>query len=50
MKLLGMKEAEAIEHEMVSKSILRGEEKITKLVSLERTTCKFQGRMDGKEY
>lgn len=36
MKLLGMKEAEAIEHEMVSKSILRGEEKITKLVSLEQ--------------
>jgi hypothetical protein len=37
IKLLGMKEDEAIEHSMVSKSILKGQEKIAGLVSLEQS-------------
>jgi len=36
MKMLGMKEDEAIEHSMVSKSIIKGQEKIAGLVSLEQ--------------
>ncbi len=36
MKLLGMKEAEAIEHALVTKSIIKGQDKIAKLVSLEQ--------------
>lgn len=37
IKMLGMKEDEAIEHSMVSKSILKGQEKIAELVSLEQS-------------
>ncbi len=37
MKMLGMKEDEVIEHNMVSKSILSGQEKIAALVSLEQS-------------
>jgi len=37
MKMLGMKEDEVIEHSMVSKSILSGQEKIANLVSLEQS-------------
>ena len=37
MKMLGMKENEAIEHSMVSKSIIKGQEKIASLVSLEQS-------------
>ncbi len=37
MKMLGMKEDEAIEHSLVSKSIIKGQEKIATLVSLEQS-------------
>ncbi|HNU86940.1 MAG TPA: hypothetical protein PKJ94_01530 [Ferruginibacter sp.] len=37
IKLLGMKEDEAIEHSMVTKSIIKGQEKIAELVSLEQS-------------
>lgn len=37
MKMMGMKENEVIEHNMVSKSILKGQEKIAEQVSLEQT-------------
>jgi len=37
IKMLGMKEDEAIEHSMVSKSILKGQEKIAEQVSLEQS-------------
>ena len=37
MKMLGMKEDEVIEHNMVSKSILSGQEKIAALVNLEQS-------------
>ena len=37
MKMLGMKESEVIEHSMVSKSILSGQEKIAAQVSLEQS-------------
>lgn len=37
IKLLGMKEDEAIEHNLVSKSIMKGQEKIAELVSMEQT-------------
>lgn len=36
IKLLGMKEDEAIEHSMVTKSIIKGQEKIGELVSMEQ--------------
>ena len=36
MKLLGMKESEVIEHSLVTKSIIKGQDKISKLVSLEQ--------------
>lgn len=36
IKMLGMKEDEAIEHTMVSKSIITGQEKIAKMVTLEQ--------------
>lgn len=36
VKLLGLKEDEAIEHSMVSKSIIKGQEKIAAIVSLEQ--------------
>ena len=35
MKMMGMKEDEVIEHNMVSKSIIKGQEKIAEQVSLE---------------
>lgn len=37
MKMMGMKEDEVIEHNMVSKSIISGQEKIAKQVSLEQS-------------
>lgn len=37
MKMLGMKEDEVIEHNMVSKSIIKGQEKIAELVSIEQS-------------
>ena len=37
IKMLGMKEDEAIEHNMVSKSIISGQEKIAKQVTLEQS-------------
>ena len=36
MKLMGMKENEVIEHNMVSKSIIKGQEKIEAQVTLEQ--------------
>ena len=37
MKMLGMKEEEAIEHVLVSRSIIRGQEKIAKQVGLDQS-------------
>jgi len=37
MKMLGMKEDEVIEHSMVSKSIIKGQEKIADQVSMEQS-------------
>ena len=37
MKMLGMKEDEVIEHKMVTKSIIKGQEKIAQQVSLEQS-------------
>ena len=37
MKMLGMKEEEAIEHELVSKSILKAQDKIALKVTTEMT-------------
>jgi hypothetical protein len=37
MKMLGMKEDEVIEHSMVSKSIIKGQEKIAEQVSIEQS-------------
>ncbi len=37
MKMLGMKEDEVIEHSMVSKSIIKGQEKIAEQVTLEQS-------------
>jgi len=37
MKMLGMKEEEVIEHAMVSKSIIKGQEKIAQQVNLEQS-------------
>jgi hypothetical protein len=39
IKMLGMKEDEAIEHSMVSKSIIKGQEKIAEQVSLEQSAA-----------
>jgi hypothetical protein len=39
MKMLGMKEDEAIEHNMVTTSILRGQEKIAQQVTLEQSAA-----------
>ena len=39
MKMLGMKEDEVIEHSMVSKSIIKGQEKIAQLVTLEQSAA-----------
>lgn len=37
MKLLGMKEDEVIEHSLVTKSIIKGQDKIASLVQIEQT-------------
>ena len=37
MKMMGMKEDEVIEHNMVSKSIIKGQEKIGEQVTLEQS-------------
>ena len=37
MKMMGMKEDEVIEHNLVSKSILKGQQKIAGLISLEQS-------------
>lgn len=37
IKLLGMKEDEAIEHSMVTKSIIKGQEKIAGMISMEQS-------------
>ncbi len=39
MKMLGMKEDEVIEHSMVSKSIIKGQEKIAEQVSMEQSAA-----------
>jgi hypothetical protein len=39
MKMLGMKDEEVIEHTMVSKSIIRGQEKIAQQVTLEQSAA-----------
>ena len=39
MKMLGMKEEEVIEHNMVSKSIIKGQEKIARQVTLEESAA-----------
>ena len=39
MKMLGMKEEEVIEHNMVSKSIIKGQEKIAEQVTLEQSAA-----------
>ena len=39
MKMLGMKEEEVIEHSMVSKSIIKGQEKIAQQVTLEQSAA-----------
>lgn len=46
LKMMGMKEDEPIEHSMVSKSILNGQEKIAKLVSLEQSANSQAGWME----
>lgn len=39
MKMMGMKENEVIEHNMVTKSIIKGQEKIAQQVSLEQSAA-----------
>lgn len=39
IKMLGMKEDEAIEHSLVSKSIIKGQEKIAEMVSMEQSAA-----------
>jgi hypothetical protein len=39
IKMLGMKEDEAIEHKMVTKSIITGQEKIAKLITFEQSAA-----------
>ncbi len=46
MKMMGMKEDEVIEHNMVSKSIISGQEKIAKQVSLEKSASSQAGWME----
>jgi hypothetical protein len=46
MKMLGMKEDEAIEHNMVTKSIIKGQEKIAGQVSLEQSSNSQGGWME----
>ena len=42
MKMLGMKEDEVIEHNMVTKSIIKGQEKIAEQVTLEQSAASQQ--------
>lgn len=42
MKMLGMKEEEVIEHNMVTKSIMNGQEKIARQVTLEQSATSQQ--------
>ena len=46
MKMMGMKEDEVIEHNMVSKSIIKGQEKIAEQVSLEQSASSQAGWME----
>lgn len=46
MKMMGMKEDEVIEHSMVSKSIMNGQEKIAKQVTLEQSASSQAGWME----
>ena len=46
MKMMGMKEDEVIEHNMVSKSIISGQEKIAKQVTLEQKASSQAGWME----
>lgn len=46
MKMMGMKEDEVIEHNMVSKSIISGQEKIAKQVMLEQSASSQAGWME----
>jgi hypothetical protein len=46
MKMMGMKEDEVIEHNMVSKSIISGQEKIAKQVTLEQSASSQAGWME----
>ncbi|MBL7701353.1 MAG: hypothetical protein JNM14_03840 [Ferruginibacter sp.] len=39
IKMIGMKEEEAIEHKMVTKSIINGQEKIAKLITFEQSAA-----------
>ena len=39
MKMMGMKEDEVIEHSMVSKSIIKGQEKIAQQVTFEQSAA-----------
>ncbi len=46
MKMLGMKEDEVIEHNMVTKSIIKGQEKIAEQVTLEQAASSQAGWME----
>ena len=46
MKMMGMKEDEVIEHNMISKSIISGQEKIAKQVTLEQSASSQAGWME----
>lgn len=46
MKMLGMKEEDAIEHELVSKSILRAQDKIALKITTEMTAGSQQEWID----
>lgn len=46
MKMMGMKENEVIEHNMVSKSIISGQEKIAKQITLEQSASSQAGWME----
>jgi hypothetical protein len=46
MKMMGMKEDEVIEHSMVSKSIIKGQEKIAGQVNLEQSASSQAGWME----
>lgn len=46
MKMMGMKENEVIEHNMVTKSIIKGQEKIAEQVNLEQSASSQAGWME----